>query len=162
MFRPFLEAIDTFHQLADVATRSGLVTSVIRFVKFFSHDAFEDNTWTSVELLKRTDIEPGIYFIAACMPSLRPLLRLARDKTLGSPRSRQNDNRPKDGGSGQPIRSANFSFGRDDKRNEFARLGGGDRVGNDVPNGSGVAAVDSLPDDGIAVRKDIWVINHAA
>jgi hypothetical protein len=134
---------------------------------FFSHDAFEDNTWTSVELLKWTDIEPGIYFIAACMPSLRPLLRLAREKAFGSTRSKQNDSSSRDGGSGQPIRLANFSFGRDGERNGFARLGGGDQVGKETPKGSDVkggdaTAADVLPEDGIAVRKDIWVVNHAA
>jgi hypothetical protein len=129
---------------------------------FFSHDAFEDNTWTSVELLKWTDIEPGIYFIAACMPSLRPLLRMARDKTFGFTRSNQNDSRSRDGLSGQPIHLGNFSLGRDGERNGFSRLGGGERGGKDTPNGTGGAAANSLPEDGIAVRKDIWVVNHAA
>ena len=51
----------------------GLITACLRFRIFFDNDAFKDNTWTSVQLLKWTDIEPGIYFIAACMPSFRPL-----------------------------------------------------------------------------------------
>ena len=51
----------------------GLVTACLRFAIFFHSDALRDNTWTSVELCKWTDIEPGIYLIAACMPSLRPL-----------------------------------------------------------------------------------------
>ncbi|PVH97044.1 hypothetical protein DM02DRAFT_644427 [Periconia macrospinosa] len=102
-----------------VTGSAGLVTSVIRFIIFFNHDAFQDNTWTSVELMKWTDIEPGIYFIAACMPSLRPLLQVARQKTITSTRK-------------------------------------------DRPNDRDIGGIASEPEDGIAVRKDIWVVNHAA
>ncbi|KAL4779048.1 hypothetical protein BJX76DRAFT_362139 [Aspergillus varians] len=53
----------------------GIITSCLRFAIFYNHDALKDNTWTSVQLLKWTDIEPGIYFLAACMPSFRPLIQ---------------------------------------------------------------------------------------
>ncbi|KAL4985868.1 hypothetical protein BDW68DRAFT_189315 [Aspergillus falconensis] len=55
----------------------GMITSCLRFAIFYRHDAFKDNTWTSVQLLKWTDIEPGIYFLAACMPFFRPLVQRA-------------------------------------------------------------------------------------
>ncbi|KAJ5948951.1 hypothetical protein N7454_002258 [Penicillium verhagenii] len=56
---------------------AGIITSCLRFATFYNNNALEDNTWTSVQLLKWTDIEPGIYFLAACMPSFGPLLQRA-------------------------------------------------------------------------------------
>ena len=42
---------------------------------FAKNNAFDDQTWQSVTLMTWTDIESSIYLIAACLPSLRPLLR---------------------------------------------------------------------------------------
>ncbi|KAL4874882.1 hypothetical protein BJY04DRAFT_224577 [Aspergillus karnatakaensis] len=55
----------------------GIVSSCLRFAVFFDHDAYEDNTWTSVQLLKWTMIEPGVYFLVACMPSFKILFQRA-------------------------------------------------------------------------------------
>lgn len=83
------------HRSLKLASR-GVITSCFRFANFYNHNAFEDNTWTSVQLLKWTDIEPGIYFLAACMPSFAPLfqrawnrfvaphVKLSRKKTKGT------------------------------------------------------------------------------
>lgn len=94
------------------------------------------------------------------MPSLRPLLKLVREKASGSSGSKQMDNRSREGRSTQPIRLTNFSFGREDKRNGFARLGTGERAGRDKD--SDTSQTRPPPEDGIAVRKDIWVVNQAA
>lgn len=46
---------------------------------FSTNNAFNDATWRSVTLMTWTDVESSVYLIAACLPSLRPLMRaLAR------------------------------------------------------------------------------------
>ncbi|TVY93747.1 hypothetical protein LAWI1_G000884 [Lachnellula willkommii] len=62
----------------------GLVGSVIRFSIFFRSDAFSDNTWVSVSLMSWTCVEPGMYLIAACCLTLRPLFAKFPFKGLGS------------------------------------------------------------------------------
>ncbi|KAM3079650.1 hypothetical protein ACMFMG_006063 [Clarireedia jacksonii] len=52
----------------------GLVTSIIRFSSFFGSNSFTDSTWTSVEHMTWTQVEPGVYLISACMPTWRPLI----------------------------------------------------------------------------------------
>ncbi|OAG06095.1 uncharacterized protein CC84DRAFT_1044209, partial [Paraphaeosphaeria sporulosa] len=51
----------------------GLVTSIIRFVAFFT--PIVDGTWAAVSLLTWIIIEPSIYLWAACMLAFKPLLR---------------------------------------------------------------------------------------
>ena len=59
------------------------MTSVIRFTTFFTIDIFSDPTWYGVTSQTWTCVEPGVYFIAATLPSLRSLavaaFRTARD-----------------------------------------------------------------------------------
>ncbi|MCJ1284086.1 hypothetical protein MMC26_003417 [Xylographa opegraphella] len=52
----------------------GLVSSIVRFAIFFGTNGFVDGTWSSTILMIWTLVEPGIYLIAACLPSLRPLV----------------------------------------------------------------------------------------
>lgn len=59
--------------VADVSKSSGLISSIIRFIKFFDTEAFLDGTWASTNEMTWTVIEPGVYLIAACLPNLRPL-----------------------------------------------------------------------------------------
>lgn len=59
---------------ADLNT-SGIITSAIRFATFFTIDVFSDPTYYVVTSMTWTCIEPGVYFIAATLPSLRPLAR---------------------------------------------------------------------------------------
>lgn len=54
---------------------SGIVTSILRLTTFFTVDLFADPTYNVVQTMTWTCAEPGVYFIAACLPSLRPLLR---------------------------------------------------------------------------------------
>ncbi|PYH47015.1 uncharacterized protein BP01DRAFT_412158 [Aspergillus saccharolyticus JOP 1030-1] len=53
----------------------GLVTSCCRFAISYNNVGQVDNTWMAVPLNMWTEIEPGVYFLAACMPSFPPLLR---------------------------------------------------------------------------------------
>jgi hypothetical protein len=54
----------------------GIITSIIRTVMFFRDERLTvDRTYTNVHLFIWTVIEPGAYFLAACMPSLKPLKR---------------------------------------------------------------------------------------
>lgn len=54
---------------------SGIVTAVLRFIVFFKTDFLIDLTWYGVELTVWTTAESGLYLIAACLPSLRSLLK---------------------------------------------------------------------------------------
>jgi len=58
----------------------GLITSILRFVTFFTVDLFADPTFNVVQTMTWTCAEPGVYFIAACLPSLRPLARMVFEK----------------------------------------------------------------------------------
>lgn len=63
----------------------GIVTAIVRLAVFFTADMFADITWHCIEFLTWTTIEPGIYLIAACLPSLRPLFRkMFKDCDFGS------------------------------------------------------------------------------
>ncbi|KAL8665803.1 MAG: hypothetical protein Q9202_001925 [Teloschistes flavicans] len=52
----------------------GIITCLIRFVSFFNLDIFRDPTWYVVNSMTWTCVEPGVYFIAATLLSLRPLI----------------------------------------------------------------------------------------
>lgn len=53
---------------------SGLVSSIVRFVTFSNNNSFIDATWNAVDLIIWTIAEPGIYLVAACLMTYRPLL----------------------------------------------------------------------------------------
>ena len=57
------------------SANSGMITSILRFVTFFQTDLFSDPTYLVIETMTWTCVEPGVYLIAACLPSLRPLVR---------------------------------------------------------------------------------------
>lgn len=53
----------------------GIVTSVIRFSVFFNVKALAtDGTYVSADLAVWSLVEPGMYLLAACLPTIRPLL----------------------------------------------------------------------------------------
>lgn len=52
-----------------------MVTGIIRLVYFFQINMFEDVTFHAVGTMTWTLVEPGVYLIAATLPSLRPLVR---------------------------------------------------------------------------------------
>ena len=60
------------------------MTAVLRFVAFFKVDLFSDPTFLVVDTMTWTCVEPGVYLIAATLPSLRPLFHtVIRDMDLG-------------------------------------------------------------------------------
>ena len=79
---------------------SGLITSIVRFTTFFQHNSFIDGTWTAVDLIIWTQIEPGIYLISACLMTYRPLLeRISHNGLVGKLTRSSNTSRtaePKD------------------------------------------------------------------
>lgn len=50
------------------------MTAVLRLIQFFHIDLFKDVTYDAVENMTWTDIEPGVYMVAATLASLRPLV----------------------------------------------------------------------------------------
>ena len=62
---------------------SGTAFSILRFASFFRGSAVADGTWDSVDLIYWTIIEPGVYLIAACLPTFRPVfIRLLKGTPL--------------------------------------------------------------------------------
>ncbi len=57
-----------------------MVTCILRMVYFFETDLFADVTYQSVVTMSWTLVEPGVYVIAATLPSLRPLVRYASNE----------------------------------------------------------------------------------
>ena len=55
---------------------SGIVTSAIRFATLFTISVISNPTLLNVTARIWSSIEPGAYFIAATLPSLRPLVSL--------------------------------------------------------------------------------------
>lgn len=52
-----------------------MVTGIVRLVFFCQTDIFADITFNAVGTMTWTLVEPGVYLIAATIPSLRPLIR---------------------------------------------------------------------------------------
>jgi hypothetical protein len=50
-----------------------MVGSILRFVAFFA--SLSDSTWTIVPLVSWVIVEPSIYLWAACLLTLKPLIR---------------------------------------------------------------------------------------
>lgn len=76
---------------------SGLISSIVRFAIFFDTQGFIDGTWTSANLMIWTAVEPGVYHLAACLPTIRPLVLLLIKNistTIKSGRSRQYGDQP--------------------------------------------------------------------
>lgn len=61
------------HLSANFFFHSGLISSILRFHVFFAHNASADVTWTASKLMPLTIVETGIYLIAACLLTFRPL-----------------------------------------------------------------------------------------
>ncbi|KAF2745692.1 hypothetical protein M011DRAFT_131934 [Sporormia fimetaria CBS 119925] len=53
----------------------GMVAAILRFVSFLQVELFTDITYHGITTTSWTIIEPGVYLVAATMPTLRPLIR---------------------------------------------------------------------------------------
>ncbi|KAF1955651.1 hypothetical protein CC80DRAFT_549343 [Byssothecium circinans] len=53
----------------------GIITAVLRFVAFLNVDMFLDVTYLCISTTSWSIIEPGVYLMAATVPTLRPLCR---------------------------------------------------------------------------------------
>ena len=157
----------------DMNASSGLVSSCIRFAVFFTEDAFADPTWASIDLNKWTVIEPGMYLISACLPSLRPLLTKFK---FGSARRRSDYT---DGVhvenlrislptlSGRRLNGENDGFQKLGKSNDDRREGtGADNMKlesnpappvNETETSSGIGDVDGGNIMKIVVKRDFMV-----
>lgn len=62
-------------------TYSGVITSIIRLVYFWNIDGQADVTWAAVRLGQITIAEPGVYLIAACLPTYRSLFRTFKERS---------------------------------------------------------------------------------
>lgn len=66
---------NTVYDKAYLLLCRGTVTSIVRFTTFFRTDSVTDPTWTAVKLGCCSIAEPGVYLMAACLPTYRSLLR---------------------------------------------------------------------------------------
>ncbi|KAJ0115015.1 hypothetical protein J7T55_001422 [Diaporthe amygdali] len=115
---PIVWGLQTSKQLKMALTATfvfgsiGLIASILRFVAFSNTNSFIDATFNAVELIIWTVAEPGIYLIAACLMTYRPLLekfspkmRLQRSGRWPSKYIKQFSSRAKRGGSSKNTNS---------------------------------------------------------
>ncbi|KAF2805106.1 uncharacterized protein BDZ99DRAFT_450637 [Mytilinidion resinicola] len=141
----------------------GLISSCLRFVIFFRHNAFQDNTWTSVSLLTWTDIEPGIYFIAACMPSLRPVFLRIRHFLVFPRKSKTITSDPAvDGSRTLNMELATMSFSKGNKRSGFERLVTAEASSEEGREHGQFKGRGTIPSGNIGVTKNITIEHDIA
>ncbi|KAF7860817.1 hypothetical protein EAF04_008335 [Stromatinia cepivora] len=58
----------------------GVITAIVRLVFFWNIDGQADVTWAAVRLGEITIAEPGVYLIAACLPTYRSLFRTFKER----------------------------------------------------------------------------------
>jgi hypothetical protein len=92
----------------------GIVVSILRFVGFFHSQIFADPAWESVNLMCYTLAEPGTYFLAACFPTFRPLLRSVSTHVSSSV-SRVFGSRQRLGSSSGPAESGGYEVDMEDR-----------------------------------------------
>lgn len=131
----------------------GTLTAILRFAFFFNVPLAEDLSFHGARLVVWTTVEPGVYLIAACLPSLRPLFKHAiKSASVVTGRSRLQSHHSRVGAtntSGVGIalsgvdRSKQTSMGDHDQRSGFTKL-------ND-PHSSGDFG-DDIEQKGLVVR----------
>jgi hypothetical protein len=60
--------------VANIVSSSGIITAFYRLSIFVGKSTASDNPWLGIPTTILTTVEPGVYFIAATLPSLRSLL----------------------------------------------------------------------------------------
>ncbi len=141
---------------------SGLITSVIRFVGFFTTNAAVDITYSGTDLVVWTICESGMYLIAACLPTYRPVAALLWRRApsslryLGLLKSHSNDPRSRDRGFNIALESQpQKGFARiDDKETQFSRMYRSENFESRAERG-GVWAGQAVGKGTIVVRKDV-------
>ncbi|MCJ1471337.1 hypothetical protein MMC07_009985 [Pseudocyphellaria aurata] len=63
---------------------SGMIAAIIRLEDFFAQDIKVDATWKASRLYSLSIVENGMYLIAACLPTYRPLASLVWRKMLSN------------------------------------------------------------------------------
>ncbi|KAJ5644216.1 uncharacterized protein N7484_006723 [Penicillium longicatenatum] len=102
----------------------GLISSIVRFVEFYITNAEVDKTWAASTLVIWAVIEGGIYLVAACLPTYRPLMRSVSRKIRGSEPAGTDSTIF--GGSSRPdardIKPISSGFGKLDDEEDAVRL----------------------------------------
>ena len=133
---------------------SGLISSCVRLAVFTRNYVDIDPTWRSVTLGTWTDIESSVYLIAACLPSLRPLVR-----AIAHPKILKNNHRSKDthftlDEHTRSKSSARISFSG---ANRFWRLSGEHREISEAERGQhsvrAVSRADATHDDSVELAQ---------
>ncbi|KAL3477450.1 hypothetical protein BJX99DRAFT_246211 [Aspergillus californicus] len=87
----------------------GTVASILRMTIFFQESALTDPTWTSVKLGIWTILECGIIIIAACLPSIWPLISKVRRRQLFLDSSSTQQPRPRYSNTPRHVKGPGFS-----------------------------------------------------
>lgn len=164
-----------------------MVTAILRLVSFFKNDLYRDVTWYSVDLMTWTIAEPGIYFIASILPSLRPLaILMFRDFDFSTLRSQwfpsritkeyaHNDTKGATGVLSGPEKKNSSASPRE--RSGFWKLAekkdGGVQTSKELvasypedddessARSRPIELEDGIPSSGILVRSDVTLFSHA-
>lgn len=131
-----------FHLRFLLIALSGLIISIIRFKTFFASNAFEDPTMTSIDLVAWTVIEPGMYLIAACLVTLRPLLQLVIKEKIRATSH------------GSASRGYQLSSSANDNQNAKLQKSGASVVVDSIPLGQFPGQRSSFSDDRELLQKD--------
>jgi hypothetical protein len=107
---------------------SGTLTAILRFAFFYNVPLAKDLSFHGARLVVWTTVEPGVYLIAACLPSLRPLFKSAIESaSMGSVRGRFQSQNSKVGGS--KIASSGIALSAVERSKETAMGDRGPRTG---------------------------------
>jgi hypothetical protein len=145
---------------------SGLITSIIRFVLFWNINGQSDATWAGVKLGLITVAEPGVYLIAACLPTYRHLFRSVKKHTgLSTGRSRSTYGRGTYGsGKSRDIELSNASATKytvTGTSNGFSKLDSEELIPRGKEQASTEAhQVDEEEEIGRELGKEIHVQSH--
>lgn len=141
---------------------SGLITSIVRFVGFFTTNAEVDMTYSATDLIVWTICESGMYLIAACLPTYRPLAALLWKRApsslryLGLMRSHSSDPKSRDQGFNIALESQpQKGFTKiDDKEAHFSRVYRSENFESRAEAGE-VWTGQAVGHGAIVVRKDV-------
>ncbi|KAI1811392.1 hypothetical protein GGS20DRAFT_579099 [Poronia punctata] len=126
------------------------VVSAVRIWAFYEFTVQRDIVWVQADVFLLSSVEPAFGIVSACLPSLRPLYRRARDNLTGKDKSTTN---PSSYGNSN-LRSSYVRFGDEaaaksiDEHDDAVAL-------TSVGIGKGSVSNRSIPDNGILIRSEI-------